>query len=955
MRNKMKVLLACALFCVIGGIGACSPNEAKPTNKKPSPPTVDITNAYLEEGAALRQDKSGLFSVSSGISSVTYGQPIPEKYAKLPDYAYAKTGVRFDTNTSGSWVLYNNVVDLDEVKGNLFTFEVPYGETSNISQITVEMIDIYDASKTIAVDWTILHDNGFVTYTTVSCNTVVGSGNNDDRANFGAIRLQYGTTNYMSNFQEKIFWEGDAWQAAGYQLKHEPFHVRYNNEEMELRASVGYDTDMSDFLLLDVNSPLMMGENIFEGFTTGEVYLRLKFTSITSAGAVVLTSIGGKDLSAETLVKEPSNFIKIDFEKEEYSDKMPCGKVGVAYPLPKAIEKDVFFGDVIVNRMVHNAEGKTMPIENDTFTPNEAGKYELTFVSTDVNGLIVYRKYPITVLSGMDLISITEVFKQEKYYATDKSVLPMAQAQGGSGILDVETSYMFNGEKISPNNIGQYVFEGIGELEMNIKAVDYLGEVKTQSFTYEVFNNPTLKLRGSLPKGFLAGTTVMLPDFEVIDYADIDYSSKTVIVNGVELGEGRMFTVPENGMVTVKYVAAAGTQNEVSYTEEIPVLGTLKINETEQDLTPLFVGSGNTTITQVDGGVEFTASDDNNGVTFANSLSAAMTELYFRPTSSKGYEYLEVTLTDALDESISISFRVYNVAILTNAFRVQDENGDYDYYKYKLSMNISETERFHFFYDNNAKAIYNVNVLKIADIHYDRNGAEFNGFSSGMLNVSVRLGGVKTASSFVIRQFGNQQFTKDAVKYGDIIGPQLAPKSWLESGNIDVGSDFVVPEALAVDVLSSGVSISVSLTSPKGEKLLDSADCSRSYSVKFNQLGNYKLVYVMEDSNGSISQVQYIYVSVDRMAPEMVISGNYKTEYALGESVKLLSISATDNVDGESALKTYTVIVSPDHAYLKGISGETFTFTIAGLYKIRHCAYDLSGNITVVEFEITVS
>ena len=192
------------------------------------------------------------------------------------------------------------------------------------------------------------------------------------------------------------------------------------------------------------------------------------------------------------------------------------------------------------------------------------------------------------------------------------------------------------------------------------------------------------------------------------------------------------------------------------------------------------------------------------------------------------------------------------------------------------------------------------------------------------------------------------------MKYGDIIGPQLAPTAVLQSGNVAVDTQYTVPTALAMDVLSLGASVSVSFTSPSGKKLLENANCDQAYTFEMDEIGNYKLIFSMEDLNGTIAEEIYTLKAIDQIPPQMTLSGEYKNTYSVGDSVKLLSMTATDNIDAPNEIKFYTVIVNPDHMYLKGKSGEKFTFDVAGIYKIRHCAYDNAGNFAVVEFEITV-
>ena len=82
---------------------------------------------------------------------------------------------------------------------------------------------------------------------------------------------------------------------------------------------------------------------------------------------------------------------------------------------------------------------------------------------------------------------------------------------------------------------------------------------------------------------------------------------------------------------------------------------------------------------------------------------------------------------------------------------------------------------------------------------------------------------------------------------------------------------------------------------------------------------------------------------------DMVKKAGREEEFEIASSA-----TASDNISAATEINFYIVIVTPDHMYLKGVSGKKYTFDKAGVYKIRHCAYDAAGNYTVVEFEITV-
>ena len=312
-------------------------------------------------------------------------------------------------------------------------------------------------------------------------------------------------------------------------------------------------------------------------------------------------------------------------------------------------------------------------------------------------------------------------------------------------------------------------------------------------------------------------------------------------------------------------------------------------------------------------------------------------------------------LSDSYDTSISVVFRVYNTAILTESFRVQNGSGSFEQYKYPISSTVAVTERKHFYYDNSDHSIYNLNLNKIAEIRYCTDGTVFNGFPSGTMNVSIRFGGVKSASGLLIVKMGNQPFDANTLSYGDLIPPQLAPVSNIESGNVLVNTQFVVPAATAADVLTLDAAISVSFTSPTGESLLADADCTESRTFTLDKLGNYTLIYRVEDANGVVNNWRYNITVIDNVPPEIVVDSDYSAEYHAGDTVTLAGMTATDNTDTAQTLYTYILIINPQHDYVMFAPGDQYTFETSGRYRIQYCARDTSGNYGIVEFAVTVN
>ena len=945
MMKKTKILVLCVM-CILSVMLAvgCGSKTGGVLNGKPAYPSLDMGNAVSTETSALTKDESGLFSTTLGITDVTYNSPIPQIYADIEDYDSPKTGVRFDSNISGAQVYYNRVLDLNKIDGDVITFEVLHNDDSQISSVEVELIDIYDASKKVKVSWSYISSTT-VTDTLVSCNSVSAAGNNVSTEDFGKLRLQYGATNYLSNlFEELISWYGNG-------QEHRPFNFTFDTATNEVRADVGEPENQKDFLLLDVDNPIHMGDDVFDGFTTGEVYLRLNFADISGKGAVVITSIGGVELSGESLTLEPSTSLKVKFDNFAYASEMPVGMVGKKYAVPEAENNDLLRGEYIINRMVTGPDGEGVAITDNSFVPESAGKYKLVYSARDINNFLISKEYDITVLETISAMTLTPTRNTDNFYnALEKSLLPSFVVSGGSGIPEVEVGYMFNGEKILPDALGYYTFGSSGTLKVSVKASDYLGNVKEAEFEYAVKSNPKLKFLSPMPSALAAGSEFTVPDFIVEGDEAGDYVNKSIYFNKNKLDADRKITVPSEGTVKFDYYAENGNSQKISQTFELPVYSPFASG----NISGLFVAEGSSVVSQESSGVTVSATDNNNAVSFANPLSAMMAELYFRDATSVKYEYLEVTLTDSFDAANSVVFRVYNNATLTENFRVQDKNGTFDTLKYGLSSSVAAAERKHFYYDNSDHSIYNLNLVKIAELEYCTDGSIFTGFTRGVMNVSFRFCNVKERSDITLLKLGNQPLDVNAISYGDLIAPQLAPISNIESENIVVYSDFIVPSAFATDIICGISTISVSFTAPDKTVLLSEADCNESRIFKLDKLGTYLLAFNVEDLNGVTNKIQYYITVIDNIAPEITVDGEYDEEYAFGSEITLAGMSVTDNIDSVEAINSYILICNPDYTYEKFSGGDVYKFDREGYYRILYCAFDSSGNYNVIEFTFNV-
>ncbi|NLG81008.1 MAG: hypothetical protein GX490_00590 [Bacilli bacterium] len=254
--------------------------------------------------------------------------------------------IEFFTNTSNAQISFANAV-----VANGFKFEITVPKaTNNVDKIIVTLYD--SENPEIAVDIMIYKNSS-----------------------------QAAATSYLSiNGGEKMEVAGSFYDVTTYGLS-----VSYNQASK-------YLIDVNGNKSLDKIRTTKYGE-VFNGFTSGKVYVNISFGEVTGEASLRVQSINNQIFSQDTLDR-------IRPEVQLVEPIMLTGEINAPFKAPRAIAADVLDPNVTLTLEIKNASGTVYkgPIDADyIFNPTEYGVYRFIYTATDSSNRSSSTTYIVTI------------------------------------------------------------------------------------------------------------------------------------------------------------------------------------------------------------------------------------------------------------------------------------------------------------------------------------------------------------------------------------------------------------------------------------------------------------------------------------------------------------------------------------------------------------------------------
>ncbi len=886
------------------------------------------------EGETLTEERQ--IQVAYGYASMFYAgsgvQSIRNDVATAQDYLEPARGVETVLSGEGSHVYYNKIIDLDALTktDSIVNFYFDVTKTT-ATKIRATLIDINDEKNQLSVYW-------------------YHSPWNADRNSFMLVEFNGYTLGLNKGVPDEVFGQtlNSSFKRTDDRVA---FNFSYDVEEKTVYTKAGASLlkvmDVDDTELLGIRQP-------FKGFSANQVYLKIEIMEKADA-AIIVSEAAGKSFADNT---------KIDMKSEQYlrlyydgfyvkDEDLYDGAFGYYYTLPIPATQDIIGGAIEVEVALYKIEnGKktniTDKIKSDwRFLPKELGKYSVAYSCLDWFGNKIEKEFDFSVrLFAEEIIITNESYSQKLGNYINP---PQIDAYGGTGALHSKVEYFYNDLKIEPDSNGRFYLDKTGSITVCVVVTDFLGEEAEKTFEILVDSDVRELNIEEKPISFMEGREYVLSDFSPVNYLfnegeDGRTMTKTILVNGEEIGQDRKFTFTQSGEATITYIAGKDSQYEIR--EDVKVYIIPRSEGNTLSLSDYLIFKGDVETFLLENGLGINAEEDFE-IVMPNAIP--LSNFQFGITAMDGFTYYEKVRLLLEDYTDSTKQLVIEVGSTADGSFTLSVNGGLEYTLDVVSGKYGENVAVDAGYNGKGyrSALFKMyedealitaeNDIKICSITEYLSGDSFKGFSSGLMRLSIQVYGVSQKTGFVLNNVANQKMTSVAFMRGDRQGAAIGLiDKIVKDAKID--ESVKIPSAVAYDILQGkAVSLTGYVQTPNGTKTEFDPTMTTDFLV--TSYGAYRVVYEARDYFGNIGKYEYYIHCKDSVSPSVTIPSGIALSYKVGDTLTVPQFKAKDNVE---VRQTTALIKTPANRII--VVRDGYTFTYKGQYEIILYAEDTSGN-----------
>ena len=858
---------------------------------------------------------------------------------------------------------YNKIIDLNKsgtmpvIDFDILTQTPPKGEFVGQE----DFIDLY-------VVLTDAHDPK--NYVTIKANRSYDEGWSRDYAyiHAGAAFQQLEGWKYgRGDATDEIHLSEDIGTAVYYSFRgnrqQDPYSLRYIMDYANKTVYVS-NNGLTNYCVANLDGGFF-ASNPWSGFTTGEVFLSVYADNyLADCATIRINDLYGEELKVERFIPEvPAPIVELGDYQE---DSLPVAVVGHKYPVfPVSFNSQ--YGNERLSTNVYYGYGSDFAhleqITDGCFTPKLEGFYTIEYKVTDRYGNENIKLIHVNCIKETTSISVNinnlETIEKSINLGETIQVSNEITVAGGSGIKSLSAII----KNVEDGTIIEIDLENpvvkplkLGEWQVIYTAVDYIGCEGQQTYDIIVMENTQAVFDGivpTLPKYIIVNSDNIIPDWPAIDYSGSTTTQLKAKIYAVQ-GEAERVEVVDNlyrpmqeGEVKIIYEVTSSAGQTT--TKELTTYAKDAGFGSNIDMSKYFEPFGKATLEATAKSIVLTGEENGDGAEFIRELIASGFNVRFNIDSAKkAASKINLYITDFEDASKFVKFSI----IKSNDSVKLGINDGKEYY---LTGGVAFGGNIDFYVTlkGNRLDVTN-NIFTVTNFY---NGQSFTGFDSGKCYFKVEFEYLESDEGQTAVSFLNINGQPLSNVTQDFIAPTISLKD-IKGWQFDQGQVITIPKIDASDVLDGYSEISIKITRPDGQiaksvddVLLSNVATDREYKLHLDAVGNYRVVITVSDSAGS-ETIRFNISSIDYVAPTISIDGTSKT-VKVGATVALPEIVVFDDYSKQAEVYI-CVFVPKSEASIDITESKKFTASVKGTYRVRIVAFDEAGNMSSVDYFVTV-
>ena len=750
--------------------------------------------------------------------------------------------------------------------------------------------------------------------------------------------------------------------------------LSYNTE-----TNTAYSETKTKKLVNKLDNPEVYSENLFKGFTTGEVYLSIKASGYQIGEKKAnfdIAKIGSDTGLALMGTFDDATAPSIKIEGAQKAENGITIAKGEPFALFDATATDVNLVGGVTKQVYYQygtPAQSQVGIRDGAFVPVNVGTYTIVYTAKDSFGNEAKETITLNCTAsaqkGIQFNLIDE--KPTSMYVAMAQTLPAYTVSGLNGEVSVTIAVKYGDQEFSvdtatreftPNETGDYEViyrytDGIKEYEYRFSVVSIATDkiilksepVLPKYFIYSGDSTDGYKMKYTLDETYVYKYKEGQKTEELADmYISHDGGAYQKIT---DYGK-----VEICGTQTVQFKVVY--ENQTLFESEVynlinvgDIFGTTKMDSEKNWIyaEKYFVGDFSSETAEV--GITYQSNKSGaNSLDFVNVISQSnFTFGFVIPKDFDEFKTMTVSLTDYYDRNNAITVK-YTMA--EKGYYVQFNDG----------RNVYVNAEF---VDFNHKLSVSGTFFSIIGALGTQKFESWKSFTTDKALLQIAFDGIEENCAIQVKELCETTFS--SYLKTDKSAPIISLPT--PAGTYAQNTLITIPKACATDVLTPfiGEKLYVELKDEKSNYITAESGVllngtkggclSEEYQVVLSDIGKYTLVYYAIDQNGlQTAKSTYVIYIADMEAPVLTLDGGYSESTVVtvekGKQVDIAGYSVTDN-NGLEGIRVITTIIDSDN-YASVLDGDSFVATKEGLWKVNYYARDEKGNYVLRYYYVNV-